>query len=206
MTRRGLMAAAGLACALAVPIPAQAATSLPVGSTQTTLAFCSGGAAGTTNPGTTAPSGCQGGSGATVTMCKDDDLHAFVQTQIMSGGKRPALTALPATALVRLQSNEYGMNQNVDTFATTGTALAQIGAVPPGTYNAAATLWAGTMTNADGTTTSYPSSSMSMTLVVQDSPCGGTTTSTSTSSKGGCGVGDKNHDHEADAGKSCPTK
>jgi hypothetical protein len=211
MTRRGLMGAAALACALAVPVPAGAATSLPVGSTQTTMALCPGGPPGTSNPGSSAPSGCQGGSGATATLCKDADVHAFVQTQRMMDGKRPALAPLGGTVLIRLESGDFGTSQNADTFADTGTALAQIGAVPPGTYSASASLRSGETMNADGTMATYPASTTSMTLVVTDSPCGtdGGSTPTTTKSPGakaGCGVGDKNHVHDPGDGKTCPTK
>ena len=212
MTRRGLMGAAALACVLAVPTPAGAATTgtIPVGATQTTLALCPGGPAGTTNPGTGAPAGCQGGSGTTATLCKNADVHAFVQTQRMMDGKRPALAPMAGTVLVRLQSDSFGTNQNVDTFADTGAALAQIGSVPPGTYEASASLRPGSTVNADGTMSEYPASSTTMTLVVTDSPCDGgseQTTSVKTgASKAGCGLGDKNHDHDPGPGKTCPTK
>ena len=210
MSRKGLLAAAGLACALAVPTPAGAATgALPVGTTQTRLALCPSGAPGITNPGGTAPSGCVEGGAAT--LCKDADVHAFVRTERMMDGKRPALAPVAGTVLVRLQSPNYGTNQNADTSADYGTVLAQVGALPPGSYEATATLWGGTATNPDGTTATYPGSTTSMTLVITDSPCSGSgATSTpapsSNTTKAGCGLGDANHDHEAKAGKACPTK
>jgi hypothetical protein len=140
-------------------------------------------------------------------MCKDADVHAFVQTQQMMDGKRPALAPLAGTVMVHLQSATFGSNLNVDTFAGSGAALAQVGSLPPGAYDATATLWAGTTVNPDGTSSSYPSSSMSMKLTVSDQPCGGTTpTSTGNGSgKNGCGLGDTKHERTPEPGK-CPAK
>jgi hypothetical protein len=213
MSRKGFVVVAGMACALALPATAGAAgtTTLPAGATQTTLAFCPGGAPGITDPGASAPSGCQGGAdGSTVTLCSNADVHAFVKTEQMQGDKRLALAPLAGAVRVHLQSPDFGVNLTVDTFAGSGAALAQLGTVPPGSYEATGSLWAGSMTNADGTTTNYPGSSTSMTLVVTGSPCS-TTTTTSTptsngSAKGGCGLGDKNHAHDPGDGKTCPTK
>jgi hypothetical protein len=142
-----------------------------------------------------------------VTLCQGTDVHAFVQTQRMMDGKRPALAPLAGTVMVHLQSATFGVNQNVDTFANSGAALMEIGVVPPGSYDATATLWGGTTVNPDGTSSSYPASAMSMKLTITDSPCGGTAPlSTSTKTKSGCGVGDANHEHAPDPGKTCPTK
>lgn len=207
MRRKGLFVVAVMACALVAPLPAHAAgTTAPAGSTRTTLALCPAGPAGISDPGSSAPSGCGSTTaGGTTTLCKDADVHAFVATEVMGGAKRATYLPLAGSVAVHLQSPTYGFNQNVDTFPTYGSALLQIGSLPPGTYAATATLWSGQMTNPDGTTTVYTSSTTSMNLVVSSSPCGGTTAPTGDAKKG-CGLGDSNHEHEATAGKGCPTK
>jgi hypothetical protein len=207
--RRGGLAIAGLvATALAMPLTAEAATTLPVGATQTTVGFCEQGPAGVTNPGATAPVGCVGtSSGAiTATMCKDADVHAFVRTEIMMGGKRPALAPLSGMVAVHVQNPDFGFSQNVTTYSDSGTALVQIGPMPPGTYEATASLWTGVATLSDGTVATYPASSSSMTLVVSESPCSGAPAPTSSSGKPGCGLGDTKHERAPDPDKKCPTK
>ena len=203
------MGATLLAFALAAPLQIGAATSTPVGSTQTTMALCPNGPDGATNPGAAAPAGCVSGSSSTasITVCKDADVHAFVRSEIMMGGKRPAFAPLAGMVKVHLENDAYGYTENVQTFADSGAALLDMGSVPPGSYKASATLWAGSTTNPDGTTMNYPSSSTSMSLTVTDSPCGGeTTTASSGPMKKGCGLGDDNHAHDPGDGKTCPTK
>lgn len=203
MRGMGLLVAGALACAV-VASPAGAATAA-AGSTTTTLALCPSGPAGVTYPGATAPAGCQGGSGATLTVCKDADVHAFVGAEVMLGGKRPAFSPLAGVVAVHVENPSFGFNQNVETAPDYGTALMEMGAIPPGSYTATATLWSGSTTNVDGTALNYASSSATMTLVVTDSPCDGSSaTPTTTSAKKGCGVGDAKHEHDPGPGKTCP--
>jgi hypothetical protein len=209
MNRKGMWLVAALACALAAPIQTLSATSssVPAGSTVTSVDLCPNGPGGVTYPGATPPFGCQGdSSGATsVTLCAGDDVHAFVRTQVMVDGKRPSLQPLAGTVAVHVHNAAYGSQNNVSTSAADGTALAQLGALSPGTYDVKASLWTGMRTAADGTVTSYPASNSTVKLVVSEAPCTGTPV-TGGNAKRGCGVGDANHQHDPRTGKACPTK
>src|SRR5918992_4142352 len=105
MNRKGMWLAVALACALAAPVQTLTATSsVPVGSTVTSLDLCPSGPGGTTFPGATAPAGCEGSStsATTVTVCRDANVHAFVESEIMLDGKRPALAPLEGTVAVHV--------------------------------------------------------------------------------------------------------
>jgi hypothetical protein len=206
MNRKGMWLVAALACALAAPLQTlTAATSVPVGSTVTSVDLCSGGPGGTSYPGSVPPSGCVGdSSGATsVTMCAGDNVHAFVATKVMVDGKRPSLQPVAGTVAVHVQNATYGSQKNVPTSEEHGTALSELGSLPPGSYDVKASLWSGVRTASDGTASSYPASQTTMTLVVSEAPC---TAPTGTKTKNGCGVGDANHAHNPKSGKACPTK
>src|ERR671914_433542 len=106
MNRKGMWLVAALACALAAPLQTlTAASSVPVGSTVTSMDLCPGGPGAVTYPGAAVPAGCQGGSSGTtsVTVCRDAIVHAFVNTRIMLDGKRPALAPLAGTVAGPLQ-------------------------------------------------------------------------------------------------------
>jgi hypothetical protein len=105
---------------------------------------------------------------------------------------------------VHVQSTAYGDTKNVDTLAD-GTALLEMGQLPPGSYDVSASLWTGTRTDAAGNLVTFPSSKTTMSLVVSESPCDGSAPATTTGKKG-CGVGDANHQHNPKSGKTCPTK
>jgi hypothetical protein len=206
MNRKGMWLVTALACALAAPLQAlTAASSVPVGSTVTSVDLCPGGPGGVTYPGATTPAGCQGDStGArTVTVCRDANVHAFAGAEIMVDGKHPTLVPLAGTVAVQVQSGTYGNTVNVDTDGN-GTGLLELGALPPGNYDVTASLWTGTRTNAEGQLVSYPSSKTTLGLVVTETPCGETVPTGP--SKKGCGVGDANHQHAPKSGRTCPTK
>ena len=204
MSRKGIWLVAALACALAAPVQTITATSNgTVGSTSTSLVLCADGPGVVSYPGATAPSGCLGDS--TVTLCPGNNVHAFVKSQLMVDGKRPTLQPLAGVVAVHLSGPTYGSTLNVSTSATDGSALLEIGNVPPGTYEAKASLWTGERTAADGSLMSYPASSTTMTLVVPEAPCTAPT-SASVGGKNGCGAGDANHVHNPKSGKTCPTK
>lgn len=207
MNRKGMWLAAAVACALAAPIQTLTATSsVPVGSTVTSLDLCPGGPGGVSYPGSVPPFGCQGDSSGvkTVTLCAGDNVHAFVRTQVMVEGKRPSLEAIAGTVAVHVQNAAYGSQNNVSTSAADGTALSEVGTLSPGTYDVKASLWTGMRTLPDGTVTSYPASSSTVTLVVNEAPCTGTPVTGN--AKRGCGHGDANHAHDPRNGKACPTK
>lgn len=209
MNRKAMWLTAAVVCALAAPLQALTATSgVPVGSTVTALDLCAGGPGGTSYPGATAPAGCQGDSGGTttVTVCPGSKVHAFVKTQIMVDGRRPALQPLEGMVALHVQSGTYGSQHNVSTSADHGSALREVDELPAGTYEVRASLWTGSRAAADGTYSTYPSSSTTLTLVVPESPCAGTQTTTGVKTKSGCGVGDANHQHNPKSGKTCPTK
>ena len=207
MNRKGMWLVAALACALAAPVSTLSATSssVPVGSTVTAIDLCPDGPGGVTYPGATAPAGCNGDSGGmtTMTVCRDANVHAFVRNELMVDGKRPALVPLAGTVAVNVQSPTYGNTQNVFT-DDAGTALAQLGPLPTGTYDVSASLWTGTRTNAEGQVVSYPSSKTTMQLVVSEAPCGEALSTGP--GKRGCGAGDANHQHNPKSGKTCSTK
>jgi hypothetical protein len=206
MNRKGMWLAVAVMCALVAPIRTLTATSnVPVGSTVTALDLCQSGPGGLTYPGSTAPAGCEGDStgATTVTFCRDANVHAFVGSQIMVDGRRPALVPVEGVVAVRLESPTYGNTHNVATNSA-GTGLQELGVLPVGTYDVTASLWTGTRTTAEGALESYPSSKTMLSLVVSESPCGGAVPTAP--GKKGCGGGDANHVHNPKSGKTCPTK
>jgi hypothetical protein len=209
MNRKGLWLAAALACALAAPLQTlTAASSVPVGSTVTSLDLCPDGPGGVSYPGSVPPFGCQGDSSGTtsVTMCPGSNLHAFVRTQVMVDGKRPALQPLAGTVAVHVHNSAYGSQNNVSTSPEHGTALSELGNLPPGTYDVRASLWTGIRTASDGTATTYPASQTTVSLTVSETPCTNAPATDGGKVKKGCGVGDANHQHDPKSGKTCPTK